>query len=474
MPMQQPAKNSQSPDLPADPAPTKSPRRYRVAIKWLVQLLVLIVSVVLSAPYLLRGVPIFTYLGVAPDYANLVSRITFLVAMALAAFIAGWRKTVWIIKVPAAFLLSLQFLYLVTRTIDLMYLSSNPIAMLEATAFALCGLGIVLSPVVVWLHNWAFTEPTAIGFLAISLGLLCLPGLSISTAPLEYPDVQGAALLFVAGAENQKILMSVITNPLNPAFSSPGYEAPAQEDFTIQNLGKQTIRWTLLVMGDARLQIGQSTEFHHSTGSVFHEVAVSSVTIPASSANSVQAIPPFIPPEHQQLFSGTLASGATATIGGYSQAPFSSSTIDRTAVSLPYYGEGDVRLVDTKTKASIRAALHMMPTIQTSTYFTVNITGGQLGPLESVTASNPNQAPEGDNSAGLDWISHQGIAVTYATVDQDSVDANNNVLFVFAILLGAAVAGLLASLQSLIHILSARKQPDAQANHQRDTAGARE
>ena len=384
--------------------------------------------------------------------------------MALAAFISAGRKTIWYVRIVAIFLLSIQFLVLVLRTIDTLEFNGNPTFMLEVTAFGLCGFGIALSPVVFWLRNWAFTEPFAIGLLAISLGLLCLPGLSISTAPLLYPDVAGAALLFATGPKDQQILMNITTDPLDPGVSGPAFEAPAPEDFAVTNRGKQAIHWALLVTGDARLQIGQSVGFHKSPDLTYRRVTVSSVTILASPDNSVQAISPFIPLESDQLFSGVLPAGATASIGGYSRAPFSNSTIDRTAVSLPYYGEGDVSLVDAKTKASILTALHMMPRPRGSAYFTVNVTGGVLDPQQTVTESSPNQASQVANSAGLTWISHQGIVVSYATVDQDALDANNNILFVFAILLGAAVAGLLASLQSLIHILSSRKQPDAGRN----------
>jgi hypothetical protein len=118
-------------------------------------------------------------------------------------------------------------------------------------------------------------------------------------------------------------------------------------------------------------------------------------------------------------------------------------------------------MVDPKTKAAILTALHTMPNDRKSSYFTVNVTGGQPGPLQTIIGSSPNKSPETADSSGLNWSSHQGVAVSYAAVDQDALDTNNNLLFVFAILLGAAIAGLLASLQSLIHILSSRKQVDA-------------
>jgi hypothetical protein len=45
------------------------------------------------------------------------------------------------------------------------------------------------------------------------------------------------------------------------------------------------------------------------------------------------------------------------------------------------------------------AALHMMPSIR-GRHFTVSITGGQLGPNQSVTTASPNQAPGAADSIG--------------------------------------------------------------------------
>jgi hypothetical protein len=222
-PMQQPAEGAEAPVLHADlvPAP-KDSHRFRAMIRLLVQLLVVLASAVLSAPYILNDSYVFSYLGVRSDYTGLASTIAMLAAMALAAFISAGRRTTWVARIPAILLLLVQFISLVLNTVDVMEYSPNPVAILEATAFGLCGLGIVLCAVACWLHKWQFTEPFAIGLLAISLGLLCLPGLSISTAPLEYPDGGGAALLFATGPKNQNILMNVTTDPLDcPPSGSP-------------------------------------------------------------------------------------------------------------------------------------------------------------------------------------------------------------------------------------------------------------
>jgi hypothetical protein len=457
VPIQQPAGDSQDSGLVADPVPRNS-RRFRVVIKWLAQLCGVLASVVLSVPYVLND-SFISYLIVDPYYAHLASRIALVAAMALAAFIAARRKTILIIRIMAVILLSIQFLILVLGVIYAMEISRDPIAMLEVTAVGLCGFGVALSPAVFWLRGWEFTEPLAIGLLAISLGLLCLPGLSISTAPLLYPNVEGAALLFATGPKDQNLLMNITANPANPAIIETADEVSAPEDFVVTNPGKQAIHWALLITGVARLHIGRSVGFHSSPALIYRRVAVNTLTIPPLD-DSVQAVPPIIPPAEGQLFSGVLPAGAAANVGGASFSSFSNSTIDRTAVMFPYYGEGDIRSVDKKTKSSILAALHMMPSVR-GPHFTLSVTGGQLGPLQSVMASNPNRASGAADSTGLNWISHQGIVVSYAMVDQDAVDTNNNLLFVFAILLGAAVAGLLTCLQSLIHILSSRKQSDA-------------
>jgi hypothetical protein len=300
VPVKQPVDNSPDSGLPDDLA-SKNSRRFHLMMKLLVQLSGVFASISFSAPYILRD-SFISYLIVDPYYAHLASRITLVAAMTLAAFISARRKTIWIIRIIAILLLSIQFLILVLDVINVMEFGRDPIAMLKVTVIGLCGLGVALSPAVFWLRNWAFIEPLAIGLLAISLGLLCLPGLSISTAPLLYPSVEGAALLFATGPKDQEVLMSITTNPANPAISGFADEVAASEDFVVTNLGKQPIHWALLVTGVARLHIGQQVGFHSSQGLTYRRVAVNTLTIP-SLDDSVQAIPPFIPSAEGQLYS---------------------------------------------------------------------------------------------------------------------------------------------------------------------------
>lgn len=90
-------------------------------------------------------------------------------------------------------------------------------------------------------------------------------------------------------------------------------------------------------------------------------------------------------------------------------------------------------------------------------YWTSIVTGGELKPLDSVTQSSP-VLETGPNvpSNILEWTSPGEIEASYTIVNQGLLDEDNNILYVFAILLGAAGAGVLASLQCIIHVLSSR------------------
>ena len=146
-------------------------------------------------------------------------------------------------------------------------------------------------------------------------------------------------------------------------------------------LGDKAIHWALLLVGDARLQGG----FSHSPNLKYNKIFVSPVFPPAPPLPVLGDQLVFISyPGQAQLFSGVLRPGGTAQMGGFASSSFSNNSIDRTAVSLPYYGEGNLSMLDAKTNKRIVNVLHTTPTVPKPKLFTVNVSAGQLAPFQTV------------------------------------------------------------------------------------------
>jgi len=435
--------------------PIETASRLRAVINWSLQLLAIIVSIALTFPFVFPL--IYEYFLPSFRYGGLAARLALLAGMGLAAFMLIRRNTIPVIKVMFGLLLLAQFFLLAARTTETMEASANPVALLEATAFGVLGLGIVLSVVAAWCRRWSLIEPFAVSILAISLGVLCLPGLNVATSPLGYPDVKGAALLFATGPKNDGVLLSVTTDPLNPYNFETG---SSSEGFRIKNRGSRRIHWVLLLTGDARLYVSRSENFTRSKDLDYDgKLSMPSVILPEPIESSVY-IQPLSGPA--QLFSGILRSKSTASMAGITASASTSSTADRTAVSLPEYGEGNLKIFNTSVKRRIITLLSASPNTRAPDNFTVNVFGGNLDPSQTVTLSNPNDGSGPSDSPKLAWTSHSNILPTYTVTDQNQADLVSDLLFVFAILIAAAVAGLLTGVQILIHILSS---PDHKAEN---------
>jgi hypothetical protein len=276
--MRKPVGESQEPGTHGD-AGMKVPPRFHARAEWVSQIAILLVSIIFSVPFLQRFTGQFHYLYDSIPNARILSRVSIIIAMALSALIYIRRNSNKILRVIAVVLLFIQLFFLGWNTINAVD-DTNPISLLETTALGMCGVGIALAILAFRLRNWRFSDPFAIGVLAISLGLLCVPGLIASTSPLKYPDVNGAALLFATGPKNQKIRLDVVANPKVPSTIEPTYKPPTRETFTVRNLGNQNVRWVLLVIGDARLGVSGAAGFHGSPGLAYHTISVNSMSLP--------------------------------------------------------------------------------------------------------------------------------------------------------------------------------------------------
>jgi hypothetical protein len=307
-------------------------------------------------------------------------------------------------------------------------------------------VSVVVCVVLASVSKSPFTEPLAVGIIAIALSAMCIPALRTFTSLLEFPTSNGAALLFVNGPVDNHVSLEVDTYPES---------TPMLQGFVISNLtGRRPINWALLLIGSARFsEIATELPHRNLTVSSFPTRAYHSLTGHMSLIDTR--------PAEAQLFLGTLQSHDFERIAGWCYGRFINATYDRSAVALPYYGAGDLVTLDKRIRAIITTVLGGEPRVGAANNFQVKVFARDLLPFESISQAAPT--PTSGASGAPEWTSNDNLAITYTTVNQAALDRTNNALFVFAILLGIAGAGLITSLQGTIHaILSHRSSTSAQ------------
>jgi hypothetical protein len=298
-------------------------------------------------------------------------------------------------------------------------------SMFEITLFGIFAFGILVCLAATWLRPWRFTESVGVGLVAVALGALCLPGLRLLTQQVSPPYQTGSALLFASGQPDQglKLLVSV----------TGVHEASQSEEFDVSNLSKHPIRWALLTVGGARI---------HRYWGVSDGVRVKNFSAAGPNLNT-----PAIT-ARSQIFYGSLGAGATAYISGTSAENFADSTSDETGVTLPNYDEGFVSFLSPATKTAVINALGEQPAVRRRTLFITRIVASPIFPDDSV--ASPDQTPSAAPPDGLEWKG-SGYPINFTITNQQAAGAVSNFMFAFAILLGVAGAGVMASLQGAIH-----------------------
>lgn len=356
--------------------------------------------------------------------------LSLLAALALSAFLMRGPNlhNKLLVTLGASALLVLQLVAVIVSTIIGVHSTHGPVMLLEITAFGVIGIAIAVSCAVTWRPELPFAESLAIGLVGVWLGYLCLSALPTFTGSLGYPIVDGQALLFATGTENQKLFLNVSVDPESN-----------QEFFTIA--GTVGIHWALMLTGDAR--ISKIFTVPVNTKSVKQQEFSEQV-------NTLR--------QDVELFSGQFSPDSfEISINGTSGAHFANKTSDRSAVSTPEYGQGDLRDMGPIGRRIVDS-LGRTPSYRTSGDFTTVVESNHLGPFETVTQAIPSLDPN-LNPTQLQWTGGDlPFGVSYATVDQNAVDSTNNALFVFAILLGVAGACVVASIQGVIHRLLSRER----------------
>ena len=282
------------------------------------------------------------------DHHPLLFGISLIAALSLSCLLVRGpsQRNSNAITVIAWVLFYFQITAVLTSLTDIFY-TTNPFALLQLFVLGVCGIGLALCVAVTWAPGRPFTEPLALGVIAIVFGTLCLPALHIRLEALDFPEVTGSAVLFATGAPDERLSLDVGIS-----------HAQSLEVFTVNNsLGKDKIHWELLVTGDARLK-----------------------DVNGRSARG--SLPP------TERFSGIVNSGSYFIFSGHFIGKFANSTSARSAVSLPSYGPGFLGGEDPKTRSTIVRDLGTRPVERLPDAFSVTVTAASaLSPFESVTQS---------------------------------------------------------------------------------------
>ncbi|MFF0146082.1 hypothetical protein ATK36_0579 [Amycolatopsis sulphurea] len=248
-------------------------------------------------------------------------------------------------------------------------------------------------------------EVGALMLIAMLLGLVSFSGLSYFTAPVSAPEPDDAVLRVFAADPAAEMTVSVQYFPQDPGGST-------LLSLQVISTGSADHRWGIALSGGLRFAPGNG-----------HRAGVTRV----DSAGGYQVL------------SGT--QGTADFYNGTVVGSFQQSSASRSVVSLPPVSSDPFRLkgIDIRSATGFAAVRPRA--------LTVHVDSGTLSPLETVTqAAPPLQVPN-----QLSWLGHGELGpITYATLDQGAEDRSRNVLFVVAILLGTAVACLVAALQVLI------------------------
>jgi hypothetical protein len=400
------------------------------------------VSVVSTATFLaLIGLAVWVTHAKLPILAD----ISLIIAVALWALLRRGPKTHYqrADRLIAVGLGCIQLAIILVVTITRTLSTTDPIILLGLAACAICGVSVVVYVALASVSKSPFTEPLAVGVIAIALSAMCVPALRTFTSPLDFPISNSAALLFVNGPVDNHVSLAVDTYPESD---------PMLQGFIISNLtGSRPINWALLLIGSARFRmlglVGTDLRYRNLTLSGFPTATDHSLTGHTSSINAQ--------PVEAELFSGGLQSHDFASIGGWCFGRFINTTYDRSAVALPYYGAGDLADLDERTTAIVTDVLGGKPRVGRANRFQVKVFDRDLLPFESISQATPT--PTSGASGNPEWTSNDNLTITYATVNQAALDRTNNALFVFAILLGVAGAGLVTSLQGAIHAMLSRR-----------------
>jgi hypothetical protein len=269
-------------------------------------------------------------------------------------------------------------------------------------------LFIVFVGMLAWLAaSWGMAIVAEVGALlliASMLGFVSFSGISYFTAPVSAPNLGDAAMMVFAADPDAAMSVDVEYLLGDSAVSTV-------VGIVVHSASPTDPRWGIILSGGIRFKPEDAWGF----GIVRTDL-----------------------PDGRQMLTAT---PGTST-GGYSGpvvGSFVASSASRSVVSLPPISLHAFKKVNLESADGF--------TTVTPKSLALSVSCGPLGPLETVTqATTPLAVPN-----QLLWRAEESLGpITYATLDQGNEDRSRNALFVVAILLGAAVACLVAAVQTLL------------------------
>jgi hypothetical protein len=310
---------------------------------------------------------------------------------------------------------------------------TDPDHLLLLAVFSMCALAAVFAVVASWLPGWRFREPAVLALLTLALGGLSLHGLTLVSSALTIPSINGSVLFYADQLHERPLYLNFNVTP-----SVTGIATSEFMDIVNPSTNNRPAPWAVLLTGDARL-----IHFTTRTPAVHERVLTRSYA-----ATGVLALEP------GQLAWGRLAPGQIAQITGQPRVSYTSSDATQTAVSLPDFDLGGFWNTDPVTLSAI--ARDLGTPLTSPGGLSISVDAGTVSPLDTVVTAIP---PLTDPSA-LSWTFHTDTAPAYKLLNQSAQNSLNGYSFALAILLGAAGAGLLASIQAFVTTVTSRKETD--------------
>jgi hypothetical protein len=309
---------------------------------------------------------------------------------------------------------------------------TDPGQLLLLAVFGVCALTVVVLVVVSWLPGWDYREPVLLALQALALGGLSLHGLALLSSALAVPGTSGSVLFYADQLSSQPLYLNFNVTP------SPGSGIPTTEFMDVVNpsTNSRPAAWAVLLTGGARLT------HLDNRGSDVREQEFSGRAV----TTGVLAEAP------GQLLWGQVAPGGVEQVSGQPLASYISRDATETAVSLPDFDLGSLLNTDPVTLSTIARDIDTPGTSPGG--LSIGVDAGTVSPLNTQVTAIPALS----DPYLLSWTFHTETAPTYKLVDQNAQDSLNSYSFALAVLLGAAGACLLASLQSLVSKAASRKE----------------
>ncbi|SEC66549.1 hypothetical protein SAMN04489727_4603 [Amycolatopsis tolypomycina] len=286
-------------------------------------------------------------------------------------------------------------------------------------------LFIVLVGTVAWLvasrGRVVLAEVAALLLIASMLGFVSFASIPRFTAPVAAPELAGNAVVFAVDPIAE-LSVEFSYESWGPAGMWMSLRVRPVGD--IERLVSRA--WVILLLDGLRFKVEQQQA---GNGILLTDAA-----------------------DGSQILSGALGQ-SDSTYAGFVTGSFEQSAASRSVVSLPAVHAASPRRLHQPSNV-VQIVGHLLVSPRS---LAISVDGGNLDPLVTVTQASPPLEVQNK----LFWSAqNELVGITYSTFDQGAEDRSRNVLFVIAILLGAATACLVAAMQVLLRMNPPLRAPD--------------